>query len=166
VAKRGEVILPIPGLPKYGISNHGRVYRKKRYKQTFRFRKRASNQYKWKLLTLEEGQWGTTVTVTGSKGKRTRRSVRRLVGVVFMFAEPEERIVHRDGDIYNCRLDNLKLHWQKTKARLNYRQIAYIVDQMDQGVRALDLAERFMVTVQSVWTAAKKERERRDGSDM
>jgi len=148
---KGEVWEKLPGYEnRYFISNMGRLARKKKYAANTIMVHEGRTQTQKKLIALYAGIDGYAVSLQLRKDKRVTRSVRRLVGMVFLYAQPEDRITHRDGDIYNNRVDNLRLSCFDPRTKLNPRQVDYCVEKRAEGVPVLDLAQRFMITPDTI----------------
>jgi len=123
----GEQWEHIPGFQnRYFISNHGRVFVTKRYKANDRFHETRKWQYQKKLLATQYDDYGLSwVCLTKEDGKRTTKSIPRLVAAVFMGAKETDKITFRDGDPYNCRVDNLHLSSMHPKATLSEWQYQF-----------------------------------------
>ena len=158
----GEVWEKLPGYEnRYFVSNMGRVAKKQKYPAKIRLQETRKWQYQKRVLSLYPGNDGWMVSLQLRKGKRVTRSVRRLIGSTFMYAQPEDRVFHVDGDIYNCRLDNLRLSCYHHRTKLNPKQVDYCVEQRAKGVLILDLAQRFMIHPRTVLRHLGR---RRDGN--
>jgi hypothetical protein len=161
---KGEVWEVIPGFNgKYFVSNYGNVTRKKRYPGNNIIWESRKWQYQKVLMVIQYSDYGESwVQLTFPDGRRTSRRINWLVAEAFKYASRDDKIIYRDGNPYNCRLDNLRLSSEYHSTRLNKKQIDYCWEQhFEHKVTYLKLAERFMVSMWTINAALVKEKKRR-----
>ena len=112
-----EMWRPIEGYEgKYEVSNKGRVKSLKRYSTRFGYQKELVGE---KLMSIQKSPTGYMQVHLSNKGKRTTKSVHRLVAQAFI-PNPQglPLINHKDEDPTNNHVENLE--WCTQKYNVNY----------------------------------------------
>jgi len=101
--------LPVAGLPHYLISNHGRV--------------KHVDRHEARQVTINDRGFPIVTLYGVDKKTRYLKQINKLVAEAFLYParfENENAVWHIDGDLTNCRADNLKwdtrgrvLEWNK-----------------------------------------------------
>lgn len=141
--------------PRYYVSNWGRVARSIRYKNR---KKDGFDLYKLRLVKPWVNTSGWVIALWDQK-VRKMAMVRNLVADAFQVRSSHtERIVCRDGDEKNCRVDNLRPYWMRNNRALSPAQVEYCRQNGTSPADARECATRFLVSEVTVWRAINDER--------
>lgn len=153
-----ELCKPIPDFNRYHISESGRVYRTK---PVFLYEERLLSESEHDILVFHEVK--PSLSYGGNRyrqylrcglkhnnGKLTMRTIANLVILSFGLMPkrkiPYFRVVHIDGDISNCHINNLKIVQQQPNHHiLKKEDIPQIRKLIHEGCTLRDIARQYGV---------------------
>lgn len=153
-----EICRPIPNFSRYHISSSGRIYRTK---PVYPFEERLLEESKAKFIAFREVK--SKASYSGNKknkylrcglkkdnSKLTTNNVAFLVMSAFELLPKEEidyfKIIHIDGDITNCNIDNLRFEKKQPRNHiLKKEDIPKIRELIKQGCVLRHIAREFGV---------------------